>query len=184
VSDAAVEHAKRYEENRVDASNILVERGAEHDLIIQSVSGERERVIKVIGLAAAWSSRGVALDVRQAEAARAHGDLFWLYVVEYATDPDKATVFAIANPVKRATEFLFDAGWQAAVETASRVVDPAVGMHLHKGDVHLGLIEAVESLQAAVTGEPPMIRLRLRTEKGESIRVTYSPSRHVVTRDQ
>jgi hypothetical protein len=182
--DAAIEHARRYEENRVGAGNVDIVSRAEYDMVTLNASGAPERIIKVKGLATAWSIRGVGLDARQAAAAREYGDNFWLYVVEYATDSDRARVFAIFNPVRRTTEFLFDGGWRTLAETASTVVEPAVGLHLRMGEAYLGMIEAVEVLPSTVEGEAPMLRLRLRSPEGELQRITYSPSRHVVTREQ
>lgn len=55
--------------------------------------------------------RPVGLSHTQFDCAREKGDAYWLYVVEYATDPAQARVLRIQNPVGRARTFTFDHGW-------------------------------------------------------------------------
>lgn len=85
---------------------------------IESVDklGALVRRIEVKSTAAEWSVMGVMLSQRQIDQARADGDLFWLYVVEYAEDDDKARVYRIQDPASRISYFGFDGDWKVVAE--------------------------------------------------------------------
>ena len=53
----------------------------------------------------------------QFNCAREKGDAYWLYMVEYATNPAKIRVHRIQNPVAHARTFTFDRGWSQIVRT-------------------------------------------------------------------
>jgi len=44
-----------------------------------------------------------------------NGDLFWLYVVEYA-EKDEFKMYRIQNPPLKANHFMFDDGWRSFAE--------------------------------------------------------------------
>jgi len=61
--------------------------------------------------------RSVRLSHTQFDYAREKGDAYWLYVVEYATDPAQAHALRIQNPVGHARTFTFDHGWSKIART-------------------------------------------------------------------
>ena len=72
------------------------------------------RWIEVKGIDGEWDDEGVALSATQfTDATKAHGDRFWLYVVEHATNRDRQALWCIQNPYEKVTQFRFDHGWQA-----------------------------------------------------------------------
>ncbi len=153
-----------------------------YDLISGNASGADERVIEVKGLVDAWGIRGVSLNPAQVEAAREHGDRFWLYVVELALDADRARVYAIPNPVNSLSEFRLDGGWKARAEAEPEtLLKPEVGLFLHLAGDLLGVIEEVEV--ADMDSGSSMSRLRVRPEGGESTWKVFRPSRHTLSRE-
>lgn len=79
-------------------------------------SGTLVRRIEVKSTAAEWSIMGVMLSQRQMEQARKDGGIFWLYVVEYAEDDERARILRIHDPASRVSYFGFDGGWRAVAE--------------------------------------------------------------------
>ncbi len=78
-------------------------------------SGET-RWIEVKGTAGAWSVTGVPVSPTQFRFGWTHPGDFWLYVVEFATDPSRTRIYPIRNAINRITQFRFDAGWKQASE--------------------------------------------------------------------
>ena len=102
-----------------------------------------ERFIEVKGIDGEWGQNGVPLSNLQFfkfqdrpetgdEGSSPIGDRFWLYVVEYARDPEKVKIHIIQDPAGKVTEFRFDHGWKQAGETVDhfRPLFPAVGMRI------------------------------------------------------
>jgi hypothetical protein len=81
------------------------------DLFEVGSSGQQSRWIEVKSMTGSLSNRPVGLSHAQFECARERGAAYWLYVVEHATDPAKARVLKIQDPVGRARTFTFDRGW-------------------------------------------------------------------------
>jgi Domain of unknown function (DUF3883) len=102
------------------------------DVLSRDGTGRVLRHIEVKSVSGAWDDMGVGLTRTQFEFARQHRDTFWLYVVEYAVDDQRARVLRIADPAGRAEEFRFDDGWSAASEDAES--DPADAACAAKGD--------------------------------------------------
>jgi hypothetical protein len=73
--------------------------------------GKVVRRIEVKSLEGAWGVRGVALTRRQFAENYNEGPLYWLYVVEYATTPEKRKVYPVPDPADNVTAFMFDSGW-------------------------------------------------------------------------
>jgi hypothetical protein len=65
--------------------------------------------------------RPVGLSRPQFDCARERGAAYWLYVVEHATNPTRARVLRIQDPIALARTFTFDRGWAkiARIEPAS-----------------------------------------------------------------
>lgn len=81
------------------------------DLYEVDSSGSQTRWVEVKSMTGSLQDRPVGLSHTQFDCAREKGDAYWLYVVEHATDPDKARVLRIQNPAGHARTFTFDRGW-------------------------------------------------------------------------
>ena len=61
--------------------------------------------------------RPVGMSHTQFECVRAHGDSYWLYVVERAGQGDQPHLIRIQDPAGRAKTFTFDRGWLNIVQS-------------------------------------------------------------------
>lgn len=83
------------------------------------------RLIEVKGINGEWNQTGVGLSRLQFSNAQDYGDRYWLYVVEFVSDPDNIRVHPIQSPASQVSSFMFDGNWRdAAVDEAE---DPAAG---------------------------------------------------------
>jgi hypothetical protein len=87
------------------------------DLFAANEDGQPVRWVEVKSMTGSLENRPVGLSRTQFDYARAKGDAYWLYVVEYATDTAKARVLRIQNPVGHARTFTFDKGWSQIAKT-------------------------------------------------------------------
>jgi len=87
------------------------------DLFEANDAGQQVRWVEVKSMTGSLENRPVGLSRTQFDYARAKGDAFWLYVVEHATDAEKARVLRIQNPVAHARTFTFDHGWSEIART-------------------------------------------------------------------
>lgn len=81
------------------------------DLYEINSSAQQSRWIEVKSMTGSLNDRPVGISHTQFECARARGSMYWLYVVEYASDPARARVLRIQNPFAHARTFTFDKGW-------------------------------------------------------------------------
>jgi len=81
------------------------------DLFEVDSYGKQVRWVEVKSMTGSLEDRPVGLSHTQFNDAREKGDAYWLYVVEYTTDPTKARLLKIQNPVAHARTFTFDHGW-------------------------------------------------------------------------
>ena len=81
--------------------------------------GNAVKWCEVKSLSGSWEAHPVGMSDTQFEFAQEKGDAFWLYVVEYAGDPDRIRILRIQDPAERAETFTFDAGWADVAETGS-----------------------------------------------------------------
>ena len=88
------------------------------DIKSEDEHGTVIRRIEVKSTEGRWGERGVALSRRQFTENWNEGSLYWLYVVEYATSPEKQTIYPIPDPVARVTAFVFDSGWAGIAQDA------------------------------------------------------------------
>lgn len=88
-----------------------------YDLFEADANGLRTRWVEVKSMTGSLEDRPVGLSHTQFDFAREKGDAYWLYVVEYATDPKQARVLRIQNPVGLARTFTFDKGWREIAQT-------------------------------------------------------------------
>ncbi|MDP2313863.1 MAG: DUF3883 domain-containing protein [Pseudomonadota bacterium] len=181
VDAAALGKAREYEAMSGISSSLLKETPDGHpgfDLARLRQDGEPERVIEVKGLIGAWDGRGVGLRPAQARAAWDLDDRYWVYVVEHATDPVRARVHAIHNPIKRTTSFQLDGGWRVCAERVPEgTLLPGVGRHIYLRGSYLGIIESVSGNFTDADG---IVVLSVRGDNGELRDRTWSPSRHSI----
>ena len=86
------------------------------DLFENDHLGRQIRWVEVKSMTGSLDERPVGLSHTQFNCALAKGDAYWLYVVEYATQPTLARVLKIQNPVGRARTFTFDHGWRQVAQ--------------------------------------------------------------------
>lgn len=118
-----------------------------YDIISRNpVTGE-DRLIEVKGVNGEWNQTGVGLSRLQFSNAQDYGDRYWLYVVEFVSDPEHIRVHPIRSPATQVTSFMFDGNWRDAV-TEERA-DPsslfAPGVRIHHQDIGTGTIRDVVS---------------------------------------
>jgi len=87
------------------------------DLYETDSGGKQIRWVEVKAMTGGLENRPVGLSRTQFDCAREKGDAYWLYVVEHATDPAKARVLQIQDPVAHARTFTFDKGWREIART-------------------------------------------------------------------
>ncbi|MEZ5552882.1 MAG: DUF3883 domain-containing protein [Pseudomonadales bacterium] len=87
------------------------------DLYEVDGSGKQIRWIEVKSMTSSLEDRPVGLSRAQFDCARERGAGYWLYVVEFATDPSEARVLRIQDPVAHARTFTFDRGWSQIAQT-------------------------------------------------------------------
>ena len=87
------------------------------DLFELNSGGQPVRWIEVKSMTSSLEHRPVGISRAQFDCARAKGDAYWLYVVERATDPGKARVLRIQNPIAHVRTFTFDQGWSQIAQT-------------------------------------------------------------------
>jgi hypothetical protein len=79
--------------------------------------GELARWIEVKSTAGQWDRMGVALSPPQFRFAQRDGaEQCWLYVVEFALDPERRRLWCIQDPAERVTDFMFDDGWKGLAD--------------------------------------------------------------------
>lgn len=88
-----------------------------YDLYEADNVGRQVRWVEVKSMTGSLEDRPVGVSRTQFECAQVRGTAYWLYVVEYATDPVKARVLRIQDPVALARTFTFDRGWSQIART-------------------------------------------------------------------
>ncbi|WP_436715107.1 DUF3883 domain-containing protein [Roseiconus lacunae] len=173
VDAAAIERVEQYEsQQRVPTVMPHFNKGYD----VESRRGESdeiERYIEVKGLGGAWNEFGVKLTPAQIRFGSEKGDSHWLYIVEFALDPDRSVIHVIQNPVKKITDYRFDAGWkQLTVEsTGVRSLAPEVASRVQIADYGLGTITKI--LQR---GE--LMRLTIKMDDDRELKRNY-PSKEI-----
>ncbi len=89
---------------------------AGYDLYEAGGAGEIVRWVEVKSMRGGWDAGPVGLTHTQFGLAREKGGAYWLYVVEYAGDAERARVVRVRDPAGRDSEYLFDGGWREAAE--------------------------------------------------------------------
>jgi hypothetical protein len=94
------------------------------DLFEANGAGQQVRWVEVKSMTGNLEDHPVGISRTQFDFARERGDAFWLYVVEYATDPSKARVLRIQNPIAQARTFTFDHGWRTITQSEPHTTTP------------------------------------------------------------
>lgn len=136
-----------YEKERGRVAEQMAQTHPGYDIISRNpVTGE-DRFIEVKGVNGEWNQTGVGLSRLQFSNAQDYGDRYWLYVVEFVSDPEHIRVHPIRSPATQVTSFMFDGNWRDAV-TEERA-DPsslfAPGVRIHHQDMGAGTIRDVVS---------------------------------------
>jgi hypothetical protein len=82
-----------------------------YDIISRDPLTGEERLIEVKGVNGEWNQTGVGLSRLQFSNAQNYGDSYWLYVVEFVSDPQHMRVYPIRSPATQVTAFMFDGNW-------------------------------------------------------------------------
>ncbi len=87
-----------------------------YDLFEAGEDSQPIRWVEVKAMTGGLNDRPVGLSRTQFEAAREHGEAYWLYVVEHAADATTTRIVRIQDPAGRARTFTFDHGWLSIAE--------------------------------------------------------------------
>ena len=109
------------------------------------LTGEK-RIIEVKGVNGEWNVTGVGLSKLQFSNAQDFGDDYWLYAVEFVSDPTNKRIHPIQNPANKITSFMFDGNWREAVseEGENPVLAFIPGAKVQHTSFGFGRIESVE----------------------------------------
>jgi hypothetical protein len=134
------------------------------------------RYIEVKGIDGPWGERGVSLSPPQFNFVIENPDKdFWVYVVEFAREPERLQIHPIQNPAARVNHYFFDHGWKHVAETTKQsLITPLHGMMLNEDGKLIGEI-------VYVTDYGTFKKLTVKCE-GEGIVIKiYKPSTMTVS---
>ena len=135
-----------YEKARGRVAEQMAQTHPGYDIISRNPLTGEDRFIEVKGINGEWNQTGVGLSRLQFSNAQDYGDRYWLYVVEFVSDPEHTRVHAIRSPATQVTSFMFDGNWRDAV--ADERADPAlafiVGARVKHQHFGFGRIESME----------------------------------------
>lgn len=116
-----------------------------YDVQSGEIGAPGARYIRVVGLDGPWDRIPVTLSKAHLEASRRFLGHFWLYVVEHACDPAKATLHRLSDPAGRVARYTFDARWAAQAEKDRAASAPQVGWIHHPIGGEAAVIDAIEA---------------------------------------
>lgn len=135
-----------YEKARGRVAEQMPQTHPGYDIISRNAITGEDRFIEVKGVNGEWNQTGVGLSRLQFSNAQDYGDRYWLYVVEFVSDPQHTRVHPIRSPATQVTSFMFDGNWRDAV--ADERADPALAFiagarvkHQHFGFGHIETME-------------------------------------------
>lgn len=142
VSRAAV---CAYEKARGRVAEQMAQTHPGYDIISRNPQTGEDRFIEVKGVNGEWNQTGVGLSRLQFSNAQDYGDRYWLYVVEFVSDPQHIRVHPIRSPATQVTSFMFDGNWRDAVTDESADLSFAfkVGATVRHQQFGLGRIESM-----------------------------------------
>lgn len=90
------------------------------DLLAKDDRNQPVRWIEVKAMTGSLEHRPVTLSHTQFDHAIQKQEAYWLYVVEFATDPENRRILRIQNPAGNAKSFTFDRGWTEIAQVSLR----------------------------------------------------------------
>lgn len=173
VDQAAIHRVLLFEKERGRNPREMPHSNEGYDVESYLPDGQLDRVIEVKGLSGPWADLGVAVSREQFRKAYKEGKVFWLYVVEFALEPNRTRVYAIEGPADLVDEYWFDGGWRAL---STERDGPAMEPELNAGSTIL--LDGVR--RATVTNIHRLgvlMRLDIEFEDKTRDQVVYSPRR-------
>lgn len=135
-----------YEKARGRVAEQMAQTHPGYDIISRNPLTGEDRFIEVKGVNGEWNQTGVGLSRLQFSNAQDYGDRYWLYVVEFVSDPQHIRVYPIRSPATQVTSFMFDGNWRDAVteEGADPALAFVVGARVKHQPFGFGRIESME----------------------------------------
>lgn len=176
VDQAAVRRVLAFEQERGRRAKEMAHENQGYDIESYSPDGKLERYIEVKGLSGAWSGFNVSISRAQHKKATRERASFWLYVVEFALEPDRSRVFAIQDPGELIDQYWFDDGWKTLSKERAGPgtgASPTVGSRVIIDGGRRGVVKAVRSHGA-------LQHLKIEFEDGQVQSLVYTPRRITV----
>jgi len=153
-----------YEKARGRVAEQMAQTHPGYDIISRNPLTGEDRFIEVKGINGEWNQTGVGLSRLQFSTAQNYGDRYWLYVVEFVSDPQHIRVHAIRSPATQVTSFMFDGNWRDAVaeERANPLLAYIEGTRIRHKTYGRGVV--TEVMKASET----MRVIRIQYQTGES----------------
>jgi len=115
VDVAGVQRVLEYESNSGRKPKEMPHNNPGYDIESRDQNDKLVRYIEVKSFSGPWNLTYAVLSKDQFGHGLKNGDLFWLYVVEYA-EKDEFKMYRIQNPSLKANHFMFDDGWRSFAE--------------------------------------------------------------------
>ncbi len=151
-----------YEKERGRNAQQMAQGHPGHDIVSNDPLTGEERLIEVKGIDGEWNQTGVGLSRTQFSNAQDYGDRYWLYVVEFASDPNHSRIHPIRNPAMQVTSFMFDGKWREAATDESP--DPTK-LFIPGVRVHHESMGAGEILDVVVRGNTKLLTIQFEGRK-------------------
>jgi hypothetical protein len=97
------------------------------DLQRTTADGSTE-YIEVKGQSGLWTEMGIVLTPAEMQYAQRFRERYFLYVVEFANEPERRTLYRIQDPFGKVMQFRFDSGWKAIATMGT--IEPAAGLKI------------------------------------------------------
>lgn len=102
------------------------------DLQRTTADGSTE-YIEVKGQSGLWTEIGIVLTPAELQYALRFRERYFLYVVEFANEPERRTLYRIQDPFGKVMQFRFDSGWKA-IAMKTDTIEPAAGLKIELED--------------------------------------------------
>lgn len=112
VEAAARKAVCAYEKERGRDAKQMAQTHPGYDIVSEDPLTGKDRLIEVKGVNGEWNQTGVGLSRLQFSNAWDEGERYWLYVVEFALNPEHVRIHAIQNPAMEVQSFMFDGNWR------------------------------------------------------------------------
>jgi hypothetical protein len=124
IEAAAREAVAKYEIARGRTPKQMALTHPGYDIVSQDTVRGTQRLIEVKGVAGEWNRTGVGLSRLQFTNAQEYPEQYWLYVVEFVSDPPRMRIHPISKPATQVASFMFDTNWRAVVD--EEPIDPVI----------------------------------------------------------